>query len=92
MTENVWTYPAELLAALVGFGLAPTSATPPRVVRDQLNDLYRFEIRRLKRRLLAGEFPNTQYVERVVGLRKQYWPLSLTLAQWQEICRSQMGD
>ena len=86
MTRNAWTYPDELLSALVGFGLAPTSVTPPQVVRAQLNDLYRFEIRRLKGRLLAGEFPNDQYVARVIALRKQYWPLSLTLDHWQRIC------
>ena len=71
MSDMAWTYPNDLLAALVAFGLAPTSETPPRLVRDQLNDLYRFEIRRLKGRLLADEFPKEQYVDYVIALRKR---------------------
>ena len=89
MTDPAWTYPAELLQAIARFGLAPAPATPPRLVRDQLSDLYRFEIRRLRGRLLAGEFPKGEYVDRVIALRKRYWPLSLTPDQWEEICQEQ---
>ena len=87
MTDTAWAYPAELLDAIARFGLVPTPGTPPRLVRDQLSDQYRFEIRRLKGRLLAGDFPKVEYVDRVIGLRKKYWPLSLTPEQWEEICR-----
>ena len=88
MSDTPWTYPAELADALRRFGLAPTPATPPRLVRDQLSDLYRFEIRTLRNHLLAGAFPKGEYVDRVIALRKRYWPLSLTPDQWEEICRS----
>ena len=81
-----WRYPAELLEALERFGLAPSPHTPPRLVRDQLSDLYRFEIRRLRARLLAGEFPKADYSGHVIALRKQYWPLSATPEQWEGIC------
>jgi len=83
-----WRYPPELVEGLPGFGIAPRPDTPPRLVRDQLNDLYRFEIRRLRERLLAKEFPKTEYIGRVITLRKKYWPLALTPEQWDEICRA----
>ena len=83
-----WTYPAELADRLAELGMAPQANTPPRLVRDQLNDLYRYEIRQLRTRLLAGEFPKTDYINRVIGLRKKYWPLSLTPEQWEKICSS----
>lgn len=83
-----WTYPADLSAKLAELGLAPRTGTPPRLVRDQLNDLYRYEIRQLKSRLLAGEFPKSDYSNRVIVLRKKYWPLSLTPEQWEKICSS----
>ena len=86
MTDTHWTYPAELAEALARFGLAPTPATPPAFVRDQLSDLYRYEIRRLRGRLLAGVFPKADYVGHVIALRKKYWPLSFTPAQWEQIC------
>ena len=86
MTVVLWTYPAELRDALLEFGLAPRPDTPPRFVRDQLSDLYRFEIRRLRGRLLGGEFPKKDYIGHVIGLRKKYWPLALTPEQWEKIC------
>jgi hypothetical protein len=91
MTDTLWTYPAELAEALLRFGLAPGPATPPRFVRGQLSGLYRFEIRRLRGQLLAGAFPRGEYVERVIALRKRYWPLSLTPEQWEEICTRETG-
>jgi hypothetical protein len=82
-----WRYPAELADALVRFGLAPRADTPPRFVRDQLSDLYRYEIRALRSRLLAGVVLKQDYITHVIALRKKYWPLSLTPEQWEEICR-----
>jgi len=82
----VWIYPPELLEALVRYGLAPRADTPPTLVRDALSDLYRYEIRRLRARLLAGEFPKPEYVGRVIALRKQYWPLSMEPKTWEKIC------
>jgi len=81
-----WTYPSELIEALPRFGLAPRPDTSPRLVRDQLSDLYRYEIRVLRDRLLAKEFPKTDYIGHVIALRKKYWPLALTPEQWEEIC------
>jgi hypothetical protein len=86
-SRSGWIYPPELVGALAAFGLAPTSATPPVVVRDQLNELYRFELRRMRDRLIAGEIPRPEYLARVVVLRKHYWPLTLPLPVWEKICR-----
>lgn len=84
-----WSYPAELAEALLRFGLAPRPETPPRFVRDQLSDLYRYEIRALRGRLLAGDVLKKDYIDHVIALRKKYWPLSLTPDQWDVICTSQ---
>ena len=86
MTETRWQYPRELRDALALFGLAPRPSTPPSVVRDQLNDLYRFELRRMRDQLRGGALPKLEYLDRVVALRKQYWPLTLPLAAWERIC------
>ena len=87
MTTAPWTYPPDLRDALAGFGLAPRPDTPPVFVRDALSDLYRFEIRRLRDRLLAGRVAKADYIGLVISLRKKYWPLTLTPAAWEQICR-----
>ena len=87
MTHEHWSYPPELLAALLAFGLSPTTTTPPSLVREALNDLYRFEIRRLRQRLVDGKVEKARYADAVIALRKRYWPLSLQASQWEEICR-----
>jgi hypothetical protein len=75
-----------MLDALRGFGLSPQPETSPVLVRDQLSDLYRFEIRGLRSRLLSGEIPKVEYSSHVIALRKKYWPLSFTPEQWERIC------
>ena len=85
MTDQRWTYPPELADALLTFGLAPTS---PPLVRDALSDLYRFEIRRLRQRMLDGHVPRADYTLEVVLLRKKYWPLSLQPVHWEKICET----
>jgi hypothetical protein len=81
-----WTYPPELSAALLAFGLRPTSRTPPALVRGALNDLYRFELRRMRDRLRAGAFTRPEYLDLVIATRKRYWPLTLQLPAWEKIC------
>ncbi|MEO8481377.1 MAG: hypothetical protein ABI634_04155 [Acidobacteriota bacterium] len=79
-------YPAEFLEALGELGLAPRPDTPVDLVRDALNDLYRFELRRLRDRHRRGEVPKPQFIEMVVVLRKKYWLLTLPLPGWRKIC------
>ena len=83
-----WSYPPELSAVLLTFGLRPTPETPPTFVRDALGDLYRYELRRMRERLVAKEMDKAAYVELVIATRKRYWPLSLQPAAWDEICRT----
>jgi hypothetical protein len=93
MTVTTWTYPPELAEALAPFGLAPRPDTPPVVVRDALNDLYRYELRRMRERFRAGDMAKPAYLDRVIALRKKYWPLTLQLPAWEKICshvRSEM--
>jgi hypothetical protein len=75
-------YRSEVLEALARHGIVPRETTPPLFIRDQLNDLYRFEIRRLKARLLRGEFPKTDYIGRVLDLRGKYMLLSIPVEEW----------
>lgn len=75
-------YRPEVLEQLAIHGIMPKSSTAPDFIRDYLSDLYRYEIRRLKRRLLAGEFPKEEYLSRVVRLRLQYPLLSIPVHLW----------
>ena len=68
------------------FGLAPGRETPPSVVRDALNDLYRYELRRMRDALLAGRIAKPDYLDHVIALRKKYWPLTLPLDGWERLC------
>jgi len=88
MTAVRWFYPPELLDALARFGLLPTTSTPPVVVRDALNDLYRYELRRLRDELLAKRIAKPDYLGIVITLRKKYWPLSMQLPAWEALCAS----
>ena len=77
-------YRPDILADLQAHGIGPTADTEPAFVREYLNDLYRYEIRRLKARLLAGEFPQHEYASRVKRLRNQYFILAIPLPLWVE--------
>ena len=77
-----YEYAPEALEVLAGHGLRPGPGTPPALVREALNDLYRYEIRRLRRRLLAGGIPRADYAGHVIGLRQQYWLLSIPVERW----------
>ena len=77
-----YRYHAWVLEALAAHGARPTAATPPELLHDFVNDLYRYELRRLRAALLAGGFPKTEYYGRVVALRQRYPLLSLKPEQW----------
>ena len=79
---EAFRYRPWVLDALAGHGVRPTGATPPERVREFVNDLYRYEIRRLRSRLLAGEFPKVEYYGRVVALRRRYPLLALKPREW----------
>ena len=52
----LYHYRSEVLEALNRHGLSPRPDTSPQFLRDAINDLYRYQIRRLRQRLLRGEF------------------------------------
>jgi hypothetical protein len=75
-------FTTEVLDELARHGLAPKASTSPAVLREQINDLYRFEIRRLRDRCRAGEFTTRELPAHVVELRKRYMLLSIPIDRW----------
>jgi hypothetical protein len=84
MNVGVYTFRQQVLDALAAHGLVPTPATSPQRLRDALRELYKYEIRRLRDRLIAGEFPKRDYSGLVVDLRQRYWLLSVPVQLWTE--------
>ena len=80
----MYRYQRAVLDELLRHGVRPTGCTPPGLVKAFVNDLYRFEIRRLRDRLLRGEIPRPSYAAHVVELRKRYPLLSLDVRCWTE--------
>ena len=75
-------YRPDVLEWLWRHGVQPTPSTPPDVVHEFVNDLYRFELRRLRDRLVRGDIPKAGYFDRVVDLRRQYPLVSLKAHEW----------
>ena len=75
-------YRLHVLDALAAHGLKPRPETPPGLLREAVNDLYRHEIRGLRDRCRAGEFPVAALAARVVALRCRYLLLSTPLRLW----------
>jgi hypothetical protein len=73
-----------VLERLESHGIRPRPTTRPEVVREFVNDLYRYEIRALRDRLLRGEFPKNTYLDRVVTLRNKYSVLALRAPEFLE--------
>ena len=55
----------------------PDAATRPELVHEFVGDLHRYELRRLRDRLLSKEFPKPEYYGRVVEIRNRYRLLAL---------------
>lgn len=79
-----YRYRPEVLAQLWLHGVHPKATTPPRLVYDFVNDLYRYELRRLRGRLLRGEVPRQSYYDLVVELRLKYPLVSFKPDTWVE--------
>ena len=80
----VFRYRADVLAQLATHGIRPGSHTPPDVVHELLSDLYRYELRRMRDRLLRREFARTEYFARILELRRRYPLVSLKPSQFIE--------
>ena len=74
---STYRYRADVLEQLARYGIQPTPSTPPELVHEFVSDLYRFELRRLRDRLVRKEIPKVGYYDRVVGLRRKYPLVSL---------------
>jgi len=77
-----YQYREEILAELTGHGFRPAETTAPETVREALVTLYLYEIRRLRDRLKAGEFPKSEYAQRVDALRRRYPVLGIPVQAW----------
>jgi hypothetical protein len=77
-------YKPDVLEQLASHGVHPTDSTPPERVREFVNDLYRYELRRLRDRLLRREIKKPDYYAHVVAARNRYRVLSLKLWEWTE--------
>ncbi len=74
-------YRAEILEILWRHGVHPTPTTPPELVHEFVGDLHRYELRRLRDRLLRKDFPKPEYYARVVEIRNRYRILALKPSQ-----------
>ena len=83
-TGDTYRYRPEVLEQLLCHGVQPTAHTPPRVVYDFVNDLYRYELRRLRDSLVRGDIPKQGYYDRVVQLRRKYPLVSFKPEFWIE--------
>jgi hypothetical protein len=79
-----YRYRPEVLAQLGAHGVTPKPSTSPEFVRDFLNDLYRYELRRLRDRLVRREIAKPDYYAHVVDVRRRYPLLSMKLWEWIE--------
>lgn len=79
-----FAYRADVIDALWRHGVHPSDRTRPELVRDYVRDLYKYEIRQLRARLLRNEFPRREYAGRVDALRNKYPLLAFPARQWLE--------
>ena len=79
-----YRYRQDVLEQLWAHGVQPTAQTRPELVHEFVSDLYRFELRALRDRLVRKEIPKIGYYDRVVALRRTYPLISLKPAQWLE--------
>jgi hypothetical protein len=77
-------YRADVLEHLSRHGVHPSPRTRPQLVREFVRDLYRYEIRQLRGRMLRQEFPRSEYAGRVEQLRQRYPVLVLLPRQFVE--------
>ena len=76
-SSQTYTYRADILEQLARHGVRPQPTTPPARVHELISDLYRYEIRRMRQRLIRGEFVRSEYFGRIVELRRKYPLVSL---------------
>jgi len=78
----MYVYRPDVVEALLRHGARPTQRTRPELVHEFVSDLYRYELRRLRDRLVRGEFPRREYFGRVVELRNRYRVIAMRPREW----------
>jgi hypothetical protein len=78
----IYRYRSDVLVQLSRHGVQPRDTTPPQLVHDFVNDLYRYELRRLRDRLRRGLVQKADYFQHVVDLRRKYPLVSLRAHEW----------
>jgi hypothetical protein len=86
---NTYHYKPAVLEELKRHGILPQPTTDPALIREFLNDLYVYEIRKLKQQQVAlegehGRQARKGYADKVVALRLKYPLLSVPLQNWLE--------
>jgi hypothetical protein len=77
-------YKSDVRDELLRHGLRPGPQTSVELLREQIHALYIIEIRNLRDRCRAGEFPPSELAGHVVELRKRYVLLSVPIEHWLE--------
>jgi hypothetical protein len=77
-------YKPFVLESLAHHGLSPKPTTTPAQLRGFLNELYRYELRRLRDRYLRREFSKLEYHARVLEVRRRYPLMALSVEFWTE--------
>lgn len=80
----IYKYRDTVLAELARHGINPRGDTPPELAYEFVSDLHLFEIRKLKREMLAGRIAKSDYAKTVEALRERYPVLSLPVRFWIE--------
>ena len=78
----VYKYRDDVLAECRKHGVFPTEHTPPELARGFINELYKFELRKLRARYMRKEFLKQEYHRHVIVIRDRYPVLALTPSQW----------
>ena len=80
----MFRYRETVLNELAQHGIIPRDDTPPELAHQFVSDLHLFEIRRLKKQMVAGDIPKAEYAKTVEALRKRYPILALPVRFWVE--------
>ena len=67
---------------LAAHGVIPKPTTPPTTARGVVNDIYRYELRKLRDRYLVGEFSKQDYYRMVVEVRNRYPVMAVLTRHW----------
>ncbi|MPZ21731.1 MAG: hypothetical protein GEV06_28160 [Luteitalea sp.] len=81
---TTYRYRPDVVTALAEHGIRPSSTTPPERARELVNDLYSYELRRLRAQLRRGEIARRDYAAVVAEARDRYPLLALPLHHWVE--------